>query len=499
MADYDVIVIGAGNGGLTASAVLAQEGLKVLLLERHNIPGGCATSFCRGRFEFEVALHQLSGVGPPEKPGPVRGMLDKMSVLDDVEFVEMSDLYRVVLPNRFDMTLKAERSHAVSELQRQFPKEKEHIEKFFDFMYRYAGEVLSAHYFGDPDITHEKYPLLFRYAFKNTKEVLDEYFSDALLKAVLSVYWGYIGVPPSHMAFAWLAILFFAFLEFKPFHVKGGSQALSNAIVNRFLSYGGTVRFNCGAEKIIVEDGIVKGVVTEHGDQITTRYVVSNASKVTTYTRLIDPEQSPQDTLAEMRSSTIGPSAFTIYLGLDCEPDEIGLGESTNFIMSHTDIMDRSLNEMRQLEMGTELKVLSCYDIADPDFSPQGTCQVAVVTLKYADPWLRVPPSQYTQVKYRCADAMLRQIENVYPGLRDHIEEIEVATPLTHMRYLGHPKGAIYGFDRYIKDTLFTQPSAPSSIKGLYLVGGWVGDNGFQATLLSGATIANSLIMEHRG
>ena len=63
MPDYDVVVIGAGNGGLTSAVSLAGKGLKVLLLERHNIPGGCATSFVRGRFEFEVALHQLSGMG----------------------------------------------------------------------------------------------------------------------------------------------------------------------------------------------------------------------------------------------------------------------------------------------------------------------------------------------------------------------------------------------------------------------------------------------------
>ena len=63
MSDYDVVVVGAGNGGLTSALRLAQSGLRVLLLERHNIPGGCATSFRRGRFEFEVALHQLSGMG----------------------------------------------------------------------------------------------------------------------------------------------------------------------------------------------------------------------------------------------------------------------------------------------------------------------------------------------------------------------------------------------------------------------------------------------------
>ena len=92
MSKYDAIVIGAGNGGLTASTALAQKGLNVLLLERHNIPGGCATSFCRGRFEFEIALHQLSGLGTPETPGPLRMDLDSLGIMPDLEFVEISDL-----------------------------------------------------------------------------------------------------------------------------------------------------------------------------------------------------------------------------------------------------------------------------------------------------------------------------------------------------------------------------------------------------------------------
>ena len=55
---YDVIVVGAGNGGLAAAATTAKGGLKTLLLEKHNLPGGCASSFVRGRFEFEPSLHE---------------------------------------------------------------------------------------------------------------------------------------------------------------------------------------------------------------------------------------------------------------------------------------------------------------------------------------------------------------------------------------------------------------------------------------------------------
>jgi phytoene dehydrogenase-like protein len=494
MEECDVVVIGAGNGGLTASAGLAQKGLKVLLLERHNIPGGCATSFCRGRFEFEVALHQLSGMGTAEKPGPLRMSLSSLGVLDDLELVEMSELYSVSMPDGFRVTLKPEREQVTAELEEKFPHEKEAIHKFFDLAYKYANQMLAAFYFKDPEPSREKYPVLYEYAFKPASEVLDEIFSDPLLKAVLSVYWGYIGLPPNRISFAYLAMLFFVYIEFKPFHVSGGSQALSNAITNRFLSQGGTARFNCGAKRIIVENGAVKGVVTENGDHIPVKYVVSNASQVTTYSRLIEPEQVPDSVFREMGGRSLSPSAFTMFVGFDCEPSDMGIGAPTNFLLRNTDATDVVLDRMRRVDISDDSMVFSCYDLADPNFSPPGTCQANIVTLKYGKPWLSVPPTRYHMEKFRCAESMLRRVEEIFPNVRGHIEELEVATPLTHMRYLGHPEGAIYGFEQYTKDSMFFQPGRYSPIEGLYFASGWIGDCGFQPTLHAGMAAAGSIM-----
>jgi len=87
-------------------------------------------------------------------------------------------------------------------------------------------------------------------------------------------------------------------------------------------------------------------------------------------------------------------------------------------------------------------------------------------------------------------------VEQVYPGLRSHIEEIEVATPLTFMRYLGHPAGAIYGYEQLTKDSLFFQPGRHSPIKGLFFAGGWAGDCGFEPTLRSGKAAAKSILKQ---
>jgi len=495
METYDAVVIGAGNGGLTASATLAQKGLNVLLLERHNIPGGAATSFCRGRFEFEVALHQLSGIGTDEKPGPLRMLLNEIGVMDKLEFVPMNDLYRVVVPGQVDITLKPDRNQIVKELQQLFPGEKEGIEKFFNLVWKVFSEVIGVFYFKDPEASREKYPHFFQYALKNLQEVFDQCLMDPVLKTIVSPYWTYMGLPPSRLAFVDMAAMLFVYSEFLPYHLKGGSQALSNALANTILSNGGTIRFNCGAEKIIVENSQIKGVVTENGDEVKTRFVISNASKISTYIDLMEPKHVPQQIFNELKQSTLAQSAFTLYLGLDCPPEEVGLNASTNFIIGDTE-PDRIYERMQQREIGEEDgMLLTCYDLIDSSFSPKGCSQIALVTLKYGDCWLSVPLEEYAKEKFRVADSMLSVAEKVHPGIRGHIEEMEIATPITHLRYLGHPKGSIYGFDSYLRNSTLFIPNR-SDIKGLYNTGGWYGSSGFQPTLEAGAKAAKALIRE---
>ena len=87
---FDVVVIGSGNAGLTAAVTAQKSGKKTLLVERHNIPGGCATSFVRGDFEFEVALHQLSGLGTEQSPFIMRHIFEQLGVMNKVEFFQES-------------------------------------------------------------------------------------------------------------------------------------------------------------------------------------------------------------------------------------------------------------------------------------------------------------------------------------------------------------------------------------------------------------------------
>lgn len=80
MAKYDIVVVGAGNAGMSAALQCQLAGKRTLLIEQHNLPGGAATSFRRGRFEIEPSLHEICDYGPADNPGDVRTMMDAYGV-----------------------------------------------------------------------------------------------------------------------------------------------------------------------------------------------------------------------------------------------------------------------------------------------------------------------------------------------------------------------------------------------------------------------------------
>jgi prolycopene isomerase len=118
-------------GGLSAAATLARSGQRVLLLEKHYRPGGYAGSFVRGRFEFDIALHQISGLDLVGKRGFLYRSLESLGVTKRVEFIRLPNVYRSIFPD-LDITLPAGRENAEGVLLDTFPKESEGITRFLD-------------------------------------------------------------------------------------------------------------------------------------------------------------------------------------------------------------------------------------------------------------------------------------------------------------------------------------------------------------------------------
>lgn len=484
---YDAVVIGAGLGGLSAATFLARNGKEVLLLERHNLPGGYATSFCRGRFEFDISLHELSGIGIEGERGSLYNYLDSIGVAEKIEFITMNDMYRV-LYNQIDLTIPSGRDKSQEFITQHFPKEAEGIEGYFDAMRDLTTEyfdVIAAASMRSDDMSPEKFPTFMKYGMKTYGEVLDEFIKDEDLKNVLSPYWGYAGLPPTKLPFQLMAVIWESYLDTYPHHIRGKSQALSNAFIESFLESGGTVKFNQGAKKIIVKDGFVTGVVTDDGEEVKTGVVVSNASPLSTMVDLVGVDDTPKEYMKDIHSRLIGFATVNIYIGLDCPAETLNMNVHENFIM--TGDIESEWERCFTLEP-PEGFLFTCYNATDPKFSPEGTSVVVLTNGAYARPWYAVPPHRYVDVKNSYADGMLDVAERHFPGFRDHIEVIEVATPITNMRYTGNPGGTIYGTDQYLSDSGLLRLRHKAPIDGLFFASAWtIPGGGYQPTISSGA------------
>lgn len=504
MKDYDAIVIGAGNAGLTAAATLQRGGARTLLLEKHNIPGGCATSFVRGEFEFEVALHQLSGLGTEKQPFIMRQIFKDLGVVDKVEFVQESELYRMVVNdgvNDFDVTLPACWEGIKQTLSDFAPEEKDAIAQFMALCEKICIEAFmhlpKARKQADEELLQNMAGKFVEYGLKSAKDVLDEFFENEKLKTVLAAYWCYLGLPPSQMAFSDLAIMLFSYGVFKPWHIKGGSQALSSALLESFLEAGGEVQFNCAVDKILTKkEGQllqVTGVRTEQGEFISCNQIISNASSVLTYGELLDTPSMPTDIQQDFKSREIGTSAFCLYLGLDCTPADLGIKNASTFLSSTID--EELMHDTMSTMNAPVATMLTCYNVDDPSFAPDGKTQVSLLCLQYGKLWEDVPVEKYAETKYAFAEHLLAQAELTFPGIKASIQEVEVATPLTMMRYLNTPEGAIYGFQQNPEDSpLYRKRS--ESVSGLNLAGSWNGMGGFQPTYMIGGSTARNVLKQ---
>ena len=496
---FDCVVIGAGNGGLSAAAQLAAKGVKTLLLEQHNLPGGFATSFRRGRFEFEAALHEFADIGSPESRGGVRTYLeDELGV--HLDWVEVPEAFRMILTDpgeEMDVTLPYGVDDYVDAVERYVPGSRETVTRYVAL----CDEVGSAFNYlalsrGSPDrkVLTSQYANFLKTCPYSMEQVADALHVPKRAKDILHAQWTYLGPSADRTSFTIYAAMMNKFLHYSAYIPRKRSHEFASAVLARFREMGGTVRLNARAEQVLVEDGRVAGVITSQGDRIATRHVISNASATTVYNRMIQPREAvPEIALRQCNARVQGLAGFVVYLGLDASLQELGIDEYSIFVYANMDTaeMYRTFGRLA----APKAQAAMCLNNAVPDCSPAGTSMITITTLFRPEVWSQVSPRDYVKTKNRIASDLIADLENATGApLHDHIEEIEVATPLTFARYTGTHAGTIYGYEPEPWDSLIPRMmsmSADKHIQGLEFCGGYAFRcHGYSSSFMSGQTTA---------
>ncbi|MDD5711940.1 MAG: FAD-dependent oxidoreductase [Smithellaceae bacterium] len=498
---YDAVVIGAGNGGLAAALKLASDKAKVLLLEQHNIPGGFATSFTRGRFEFETSLHELSNVGSDADKGFVRRFYQDEGKVD-VEFVPVPEAYHLMLTDSgLDVVLPFGIDNFIAAVEKAAPGSKQALEAYLNVckeVYDGIGYVSRMKGVPDGKVLVEKYQAFLTTAGYTVKEVTDKFgFSQRALQMIYP-YWCYLGLPVSRLAFTIWAIVLYDYLSKGAYIPRLTSHGLSTAIDARIRELGGHTEYNTKVEKILVEEDRIVGVETAAGERIRTTQVIANASPHLVFGKLISPREAvPEEAWRLLNSRSIGGSAIVVYLGLDAPPESLGIKSYGYFIGPSLDTEEIYKNFL-SFEP-PQMQATVCLNKANPECSPPGTTILSMTSLVGPDVWKDVRPEDYQKAKERYARAMIEQFSKVVGvDISSHIEEIEIAAPPTFARYTGSYKGGIYGYEQDPWDSVIARSMNMMQeryIKGLTFAGGYAAmGSGYESTILSGRTAAQMVL-----
>lgn len=495
--EYDVAIVGAGLGGLSTGSLLAQKGYKVLVLDKHNMPGGYATNFQRNSFSFDVSLHSFDGV---MKGGNSYKVIEACGIEDKVEFIPNKTLYRYTSD---DVELKVKHRDFEGykqQLFNYFPEEKENLKRLFATAEKNFKHLSGFLYHRLPFwLRIVATPFFYRSLLKFEHDTVDQFFSrftqNERLKAILAAQWSYYGLPPKDLAFGYFSYPFIDYLKYGGYTIEGGSQKLSNALVEVIKNHGGEVVLSSPVSSINVKNNKVVGLTTKRLGEVKARKIVTNVSPLSVL-KLVNGNTFDDKFVDKVKSQKLSVSGFQVYLGLNCTFKELGIPED-EYIMFFSPSIPQ-VEQYKKIMKGEVMDgdtgwSINLFSNMDPTVVEEGKSSLGIFTLIGPVDWHSLPKMEYRRKKKALVDSLVARAEEKIPGLSKHIEVCEGGSPRTMTKFTGNPMGSIYGFAQNIEQSgLFRRFPQKYPVKGLYQVGAWTfPGGGFIGTMLSARVLVD--------
>jgi all-trans-retinol 13,14-reductase len=467
---WDVIVVGAGIGGLTAAAILVQAGLRVLALDRNPHPGGTAYVYKRKGFTFPMGPLGFS------TPSIVK---DTFSELDGGDLKLSQVQYRI---KAFDLEIPISLPFPkmIEALTRLFPIEAKAIKQFFKDL----EEIVSAIQFPDIDPNRS---ILEKAAKKSALEYLSGFVNDWRLRRVL----GSLGTQEPYSSLPLLAAMWNLISNEGIWYPIGGMRLLCERLVQTVIGHQenhqgiGEIRLGTEVKEIRVDKGKVLGVTLKDGMRIDSAAVISNADYKITFINLVDSKTIPDEWNQAVLNAKQTRSNFQVCLGVDGNRVDLSSFKDADRLIyrrgqgTSSEELDWGTDEVNPEDLaGQELEV-SLLSKNDRMLGPEGTEIIVIRTeaehshfTRFRPAWRKRVP-EYQDYKMRLGRALIQEIEKFIPGLEEAILFTDVATPLTFEEQGGRSGGAVAGWSWNYEDCPDYHPRelVRTPINGLYMVG----------------------------
>jgi prolycopene isomerase len=534
-ASYDVVVVGAGGGGLAAGAALSRAGYDTLVLERHHDVGGYMCNFERMGYRFEASLHAIDGLDPTAHPGDpdwTLGMnvqtFQALGIHDRLSLVRADPMYRVLYPD-LDTEIPADPDAYLVHLQALFPEEAEGLAAMFAVLhdvdevmrviisYQYAGKDIggadAAEFFAEiteRDLMDQLMLVQSLMTGTTLSEFMADYISDPALISLWTQLAGFAGAQPDEVAALFFLVMWNSYHFGGYYYVEGGSQAISDALAGVIEDHGGRIRLHSTVIGIDVEDGRATRVRTSDGACFEGRWVVSNANAPQTMLELVGAEHLPTDDpdspyhpdrIAQGYASSleIGLPAFQVCLGVDTDYTSL-FGETHEVMIAESTDVAENFQYYFDSDIDRAPYAIANYTVLDPEDAPAGhnaICLTSMLMYDWEEEWRWAESHQaYQALKDEVAWKLVDRAEaDFLPGLTEHVEVMEAGSPHTLRGFTLNPRGTIFGWDNTPEQSMGNRMPQQTPIENLLLAGAWTFPGGGQSAVLSSGAIAAMAIV----
>jgi phytoene dehydrogenase-like protein len=484
---YDVVVIGAGMGGLTAGALLARAGKNVLVVEAGSVPGGHAQVIRSGPYTFDSCDHLTWGCEEvtPFGPGLIDAVLRHLGVRDRCEFVRMADpIYEARFPG-LTLPVPSGREAYVEAHARQFPAEGAALRRLAELHAAILLELnaLPVKPRARDLLSMRRFPMVFRYRNATVRDVIDREMTDPRLKNLYATLWSWIGPPPAQASFLAFAGMMAAYVEDGAYYPVGSFQRLADAVAAGLTTAGGELLLGVPVTRILADRRRVVGVELTGGQRIRAPVVISNVDARETFGEMLGSNHVPITYRRRLQRMAVSPSMVVLYAATDLDV--------ASFEVPHdVTLSTRWGNEQSGAASPEEIAELSILipTLKDRSLAPPGE---HLVILK------AVAPGSWdgSGAGGVFADRMLELAERILPGLRQHLTFVYESPPGTGSGTRLRLVGPIYGWATTPRQIGVRRLPQETPVAGLFLAGHWSQPaHGLVPVMVSGIRVARIVL-----
>ncbi|HEX2395124.1 MAG TPA: NAD(P)/FAD-dependent oxidoreductase [Bacteroidales bacterium] len=459
-----ITIIGGGMAGLSAGIYARMNGFEAEIIEMHSTAGGQCTAWDRKGYRFDYCLHWLVGT----RTGPFNDIWKETNVINEnVEIIDHEISSKIRTDDGKEFIFYTNLEKWKNYLLKIAPEDSKGINKMCNDMRK--SRFLSP--FTDPPGLRNFFQMIklglsmlpvlilfLKYGSKTCKDYFHSlnlknhdllFFLDSLYGSRDFSALGFI------MMFAW-------FNKKNAGYLVGGSRPLVQRMSEKFTNLGGRLTTGRKVARILTENDITKGVSLSDGTEIYSDYVISAADGHSTIFEMLEGRYINRKILNAYENWELFTPLVQVSFGINKQissdvPAELWLNRDMLIGMTKTQNGYSIMNY--------------CFD---PEMAPKGKTTMVIRFDSPWELWKDMTPVEYKYEKEKIAKDCTEILLKHYPEISGNIEAIDVATPLTDVKYTGVWKGAYEGFMPSGKTMMKNFSPILPGLKKFYMAGQWL-------------------------